>query len=391
MINRIVNKTVSAGKDVSRRIAARAEEAGEKASEAWENLTDAAERDGATAKVVAARRAATRMSRKVIEDLRRTGDRLRDDPRELTKAIAVSARAKVSDLGATTGAVRLGAMASSRLAEMGMLLAEESRQRFAQVRGLDVTALSRSTAAAAVSAFETLKGAFPEFNQLSQSMQAKMAMAGSRGEWRTVDVATQFYESTVPFPVRNLGESAVEAFVDGKHASHVQSVYNESGKAMDTANIVWESAGDNLSRGASNMTGSELAQVNAQNLLDATRIVAQEALQNAVLAGCIGMALEGVVSIGENLIYVYKDVRTSGDALKTVAKDVTKAGIAGAIGGFGVSAAVALGAGPALATAAPVLVTIGGTLYAISTYKRIKTALDTNGRPVDLPDVTPAG
>ena len=143
---------------------------------------------------------------------------------------------------------------------MSILLAEASRQGFAHVRGLDVTALSRSTAAAAALAFETLEGAFPEFGELSQSMRAKMAMAGLRGEWRPVDVATEFYGSSIPFPVRNLGQDAVEMFVDGKHASHIESVHNEAGEATDSANIVRESAGDNLSRGAANMTPFELAQ-----------------------------------------------------------------------------------------------------------------------------------
>ena len=99
------------------------------------------------------------------------------------------------------------------------------------------------------------------------------------------------------------------------------------------------------------------------------------------MAGCIGMALEGVVSLGENMIYVYKGARTREDALKNVGEDVLTRVAVGAVGGFGISVAVSLGAGPALATAAPVLVTIGGSLYAISTYRRIKTALDSEGRP----------
>lgn len=47
---------------------------------------------------------------------------------------------------------------------------------------------------------------------------------------------------------------------------------------------------------------------------------------------------------------------------------------------------VALGAGPALATAAPVLVSVGGILYIVSAYSRIKTALDSaEERPDRIP------
>ena len=109
---------------------------------------------------------------------------------------------------------------------------------------------------------------------------------------------------------RNLGEDAVLAFVDGKHAGHIEAVANAPGRMMDTANIVWERARDNLARGAADMTPLELAKANALNALHATGIVMAEALQTAAVAGCIGMALEGVVSVTENLIYVYKDEMT---------------------------------------------------------------------------------
>ena len=340
----------------------------QKASES-ERVRDASETPAAKAKE--AGRTAIEMSREAIEALARAGNRLRKDPREFARVIILSARAKISDIGAGTVELR------TRLTEMNHFLVEERRKRFAQLRSLDVTTVAAATAASTITVFETLKGAFPDFNELSQPMRAKMAMAGSRGEWRPVDVATEFYESTVPFPVRNLGEVAVERFVDGKHASHIQSVYNEPGMGMNTANIVWESAGDNISRGSADMTQFQLAQANAKNIFDATGIVLTDALQNAALAGCIGMTLEGIVSLGENLIYVYKGTMTPEEALKSGVKNVAKAGLSGAIGGLGISVAVAFGAGPALAAAAPVLVTIGGTLFAISTYQRIKTALDT--------------
>ena len=78
--------------------------------------------------------------------------------------------------------------------------------------------------------------------------------AGMHGDWRTVDAASSFYESSVPSAVRNLGNDAVVAFLDGKHASHIEAVVNAPGRMMDAANIVWEAARDNLARGGADMT-----------------------------------------------------------------------------------------------------------------------------------------
>ncbi|MCE2529460.1 MAG: hypothetical protein J4G11_06285 [Acidimicrobiia bacterium] len=72
-------------------------------------------------------------------------------------------------------------------------------------------------------------------------------------------------------------------------------------------------------------------------------------------------------------------------ARRSVLKDVLKKGKAAAIGGAGMTVVVALGAGPALATAAPVLVTVGGVVYVVSAYSRIKTAVDSAAeQPDDL-------
>ena len=211
------------------------------------------------------------------------------------------------------------------------------------------------------------------------------------GAWRPVHLASSFYESSIPFPIRNLGKDAVLAFLDGKHASHIEAFVNNPGKLMDHANIVWEAARDNLARGGADMTPLELAKANTLNALHATGIVATEALQTAAVAGCIGMALEGVVSVTENLIYVYKDEMTYRQAGRNVLKGVLKKGMGAAIGGAGMTVVVALGAGPALATAAPVLVTVGGVVYLVTAYSRIKTALDSvDEAPVVLPMEPPA-
>ena len=287
-------------------------------------------------------------------------------------------------------------MATTGIVDQSRAFHERCRERFESVDlssrklGDNTGARAQAAATAAWGAFVTLQEAVPSFNDLSPTLKAKFAVAGMRGAWRPVDVAGEFYRAGIPFPVRNLGEETVFAFVEGKHASHIEAVANAPGRMMDTANIVWERARDNLARGAADMTPLELAKANALNALHATGIVMTEALQTAAVAGCIGMALEGVVSVTENLIYVYKDEMTVQQGGRRVLKDMLKKGKAAAIGGAGMTVVVALGAGPALATAAPVLVTVGGVLYVVSAYSRIKTALDSAEQQPELLPLDPA-
>ena len=365
---------------------------------------------------------------RTVEDLRNADLRFHRLPIELTQAITVSAQARIGntaetaitqirkagttattkagdlaqttatqvgkagttavnkagDLAGTTATEIAGAvgMATTGIVDHSRAFHGKCRERFESVDlsarkfGDNAGARAQAAASAAWGAFVTLQEAVPSFNDLSPTLKAKFAVAGMRGAWRPVDVASEFYRAGIPFPVRNLGEETVFAFVDGKHASHIEAVANAPGRMMDAANIVWEAARDNLARGAADMTPLELAKANALNALHATGIVMAEALQTAAVAGCIGMALEGVVSMTENLIYVYKDEMTLQQGGKRVWKDMLKKGKAAAIGGAGMTVVVALGAGPALTTAAPVLVTVGGVVYIVSAYNRIKTALD---------------
>ena len=137
---------------------------------------------------------------------------------------------------------------------------------------------AQAAAAGAWGALQNLQAAVPTFNDLSPLLKTKFALAGMHGAWRPVHLASSFYEESIPFPIRNLGQDAVLAFIDGKHASHIEAVVNAPGRIMDAANIVWEAARDNLARGGANMTPFELAKANTLNALHATGIVATEAL-----------------------------------------------------------------------------------------------------------------
>jgi len=230
--------------------------------------------------------------------------------------------------------------------------------------------------AAIAGAYTKILAASPSFTELPQTLKTKIAVAGLRPEqgWRSIATAERFYDSSVPDVVRNFGKDAVVEFLDGKHASHITSVHNDPSMAIADSNIVWEAAGENLSRGSTNMTGAELTEANIDNLVDAAGIVAKETLEIAAVAACVGMALEGVVSLGENLIYVYAGERTAKEATIDVAKNMAKKGILSAVSGGVISVAIACGAGPVLSSMAPVMITIGGTVYLIGAVNRITKA-----------------
>ena len=228
--------------------------------------------------------------------------------------------------------------------------------------------------AATASAYNQILAASPAFGELPRALKVKFLAAGLRDSWRIMPVGESFYESSVPQVVRNFGQDAVVEFLDGKHASHIKSVYNHPELAIENSNIVWEATWKNLSRGSRDMTGVELAKANVANIIDAAGIVAGQTLQIAAKAGCVGMALEGVVSMGENMIYVYAGERNAKEAVIDVSKNMAQKGVLSAVSGMVVSVAIAFGAGPTLASMVPVLVTIGGTVYLLGAVNRIAGA-----------------
>lgn len=345
--------------------------------------------------------------------LNRTGKRMRQAADRPVGAVSRAGRAvarKARTVGEATK-VRVGSLTGAAVSQMGVV-GGETYARFSEfsaalnesigeqtsrldrnarnIRG-DPAEWCKATAASVSGAFLTVEQMVPSFSGLSPAVKAKFAMAGLQGAWRPVEAAQAFFEEGVPSAVRNLGEDAVLKFVEGKHASHIQSVFNAPGRMAEHANIVWEAAKDNLSRGATDMTAMDLAKANALNVLDATGIVMNQAVRTAATAGCIGMALEGVVSIAENYIYVYKGDKDVAEGARDAAKDILRKGGASAIGGVGWMVALSLGAGPAISAAGPVIVTVGGTTFVVAAYKRIKTALDSAEELVkpEQPDSVP--
>ena len=66
---------------------------------------------------------------------------------------------------------------------------------------------------------------------------------------RNLTGTRELLKTTVPGPVRNLGDKAVRKFTSGKHFSHIESVANAPGKALDPKNVVLESSKANLAPG----------------------------------------------------------------------------------------------------------------------------------------------
>lgn len=304
---------------------------------------------------------ATEAGRTVSPRIASLGDSLR---KRITEEVTVPSRALVDAVAAGLSA-----------AGDSVILGVNRKQELKKLRNGVVNA-AVAIGAATAAAYDTIQASAPSFSELSPALKLKFAIAGGHGIWRSTMSAEGFYDASIPAVVRNLGKSATLEFVEGKHASHIKSAKLHPELAMDNSNILWERASSNLSRGAANMTGLELAKANVANLMDAAHIVAESAIETAAISGCVGMALEAVVGIGENIFYVLGGERSLKDAALDASKKVAKKGMFAAIGGAAVSVALSCGAGPALTTMAPALVTVGGTMYVVGAAKRISTAIN---------------
>ena len=254
------------------------------------------------------------------------------------------------------------------------------------------TASNRSTAAtigtsAAAAGIDTWIRGVPSgsFKDLSNSFQNKLRVAGLGGERgaRTLAEAQNFYHDSIPYPIRNLGEPAIRQYLDGKHASHIQSFHNAPHLAKESSNSLWENARYNLARGDENMTGGEQLRAHATNAFDASNIVFRDCLSSAATTALYAGLLEAPVAAIENYIHYQKGRKTREEAFKDAAVSIAKRAATGAVVGFAVTGAVALlGAGPLLITIAPILVGVGFALYSYSFLKRILNAL-ADGLPLN--------
>ena len=256
-----------------------------------------------------------------------------------------------------------------------ILEGEDQLQDFLFVRDGGNGFESRQGPAALISAVVNGKNVNPTaFSQLSHQLNVKFSRAGfgSRGGHRKLPEAQEFYRTRVPGPIRNLGEAGV--FTRGKHASHKISKLNAPHLANDPKNIMWESSKANLKRGSRNMTRLEIVRASGINAAHTAKIVGATAAARAARGAGWAALIELPVTVVENGINVHRGKKTKEMALKDIGADVAKAGIAGGIFTGGITVALALGAGPALAAAGPILVPVGVGFFAISSGSRIRRA-----------------
>ncbi len=215
------------------------------------------------------------------------------------------------------------------------------------------------------------------FQNLVSADRIKFKEAGLGGKRgiRADAQAEQFFNSSIPAPVRNLGEGAVRSFTKGKHASHIESVANAPGKAKSAGNVVWESARSNLRRGSDNMTKPELIGANIKNGAQATKIVAKSVATRAGRAGAISALLELPISAVENGIHVARGGKNVKEAARDIAADTAKAGVVGGVFAGGLTVAAALGAGAAIAASAPTTTAVGTGVFGVSTFLRVRRAM----------------
>ena len=212
---------------------------------------------------------------------------------------------------------------------------------------------------------------FANFGRSTVKKFKRGGLSKGRGGYRNLAEAKEFYQTSVPGMVRNLGEEPVIQFTGGKEASHIESVANAPGKVRDLRNLLWESGKVNGKRGSRNMTRIEVIGARAVNAADAVKIVGGAAAKNAGKGAVWTVLFEFPVSLAENGICVFRGKKTGKAAAKDTGKDVATAGAAGGVMAAGATVAVAMGAGPALTAAAPILVPVGVGIFAISSGSRI--------------------
>jgi hypothetical protein len=103
----------------------------------------------------------------------------------------------------------------------------------------------------------------------------------------------QLFEKIPGTSKLGVSEAKIREFLADKHGSHIISRAN--GGSNDAHNIVWETGVDNLSRGATNMTGGEQVYIRFYNAADSI-------LKNSATIASLGLAATGSAILTQTLI-----------------------------------------------------------------------------------------
>ena len=253
------------------------------------------------------------------------------------------------------------------------------------------------------------------WNNLSPNTQRRFRTRGlGRGlAPRSPTEARKFFEGSIPKSIRAGGDKSVRRFMRGRDASHIESVKQNRDLARTSSNMLWENAGRNRSRGARNMTESEVARAKAETrragYAELGRSVAKQAAWTA--------AIELFVASLENWFHWKRGRKTgkqaAGDAARSTGASLGTAvvmvalaplirvvvlflallGILLAIAGVvwhevtGASLAIPVAIGGAVLTVLTMryaLNTFLGTIrFAINAFRRVARAARHDGAPLD--------
>ena len=166
----------------------------------------------------------------------------------------------------------------------------------------------------------------------------KYLYAGTRGESRGMTEAARVWEM-IPEQIRMAGPEATADYLRGKDLSHVVA-HSEGGSNL-VGNVIWEDASLNRSRGATQMTPTEILAAETVSASEALQVALTEMAENAVAGGLAAVAVSGTLAVLEEGLRFQRHEIDERELVHNIGQRVAVAGLAGAaIAGLATGAAM---------------------------------------------------
>ncbi len=177
----------------------------------------------------------------------------------------------------------------------------------------------------------------------------------------------------IPLGVR-LTEKRILEFLTNHDVSHRISIKNNSTKAGDINNVIFEAVSRNRARGSKNMSWREFQRTRFDNTVTSIKCGFKTAAGSAAKGALFGALLELPITTIENILHVKNNRKSVENARIDAAKDIgISAGFAGATAaGFTGLSLLGMTLGPVVIP----LTIVGGAVYTWSATDRIWKALD---------------
>ena len=179
----------------------------------------------------------------------------------------------------------------------------------------------------------------------------------------------------IPPGIRAGGEEAMIDFIDTRHVSHIQSVYNNPARAADPSNLIWESAQLNRVRGSRDISAFELLRAHADNARAALQVDGPRILAKTGQGCVIGAVMELPVAVVEHRPAILDGNIVVDQELLNAAKSVATTGVVGCALTAAAAGASSVGI---LALGTPMLIPIavaGGSISVVMTSSRLWNSL----------------